>query len=72
MVVRIFIGVGLFVLGYFVGKEIGRAESIRDQLTWAAEEDDPVSMKPESVGDSRSAVSEPDFSGEAAEERGRS
>jgi hypothetical protein len=40
MVVRIFIGIGLFALGYVVGKEMGRAESIRDQLSWAAEEDD--------------------------------
>jgi len=68
MVVRIFIGVGLFVLGYFVGKEIGRAESIRDQLTWAAEEDDPVSMRSESVGDSEPAVSKSDFSDKAPEE----
>jgi len=39
MVVRIFIGIGLFALGYFVGKEIGRAESIRDQLRGATDDD---------------------------------
>ena len=38
--IRVFIGVGLFALGYFVGKEIGRTESIRDELRRAAEEDD--------------------------------
>jgi hypothetical protein len=40
MIVRIFIGVGLFALGYLVGKEMGRAESIRDQLSWATDDDD--------------------------------
>jgi hypothetical protein len=40
MIIRVFIGVGLFALGYFVGKEIGRTESIRDELRRAAEEDD--------------------------------
>ena len=49
MIVRIFIGAGLFALGYFVGKEMGRAESIRDQLSWAADEDDlmPTKRDPE-------------------------
>lgn len=49
MIVRIFIGIGLFALGYVVGKEMGRAESIRDQLSWAAEEDDlmPTMHDPE-------------------------
>jgi hypothetical protein len=40
MVVRILIGVGLFALGYFMGKEMGRAESIRDQLRWSMDEEE--------------------------------
>ncbi len=39
MIARIVIGIGLFALGYFVGKEIGRAESIRDQLRGATDYD---------------------------------
>jgi hypothetical protein len=40
MIIRVFIGVGLFALGYFVGKEIGRTESIRNELRRAAQDDD--------------------------------
>jgi hypothetical protein len=32
MIVRLFIGVGLLALGYFVGKEVGRTESLRAEL----------------------------------------
>jgi len=39
ILIRIFTGAGLFAFGYLVGKEIGRAESIRDQLRSAAEDD---------------------------------
>ena len=42
MIVRMFVGAGLFVLGYLVGREVGRTESIRDQLRWSAAEDDRV------------------------------
>lgn len=38
MIARIFVGVGLFAVGYFVGKEMGRAEYIRDQLRWTGED----------------------------------
>jgi hypothetical protein len=37
MSVRIFIGAGLFALGYLLGKEIGRTESIRGRLRLASE-----------------------------------
>ncbi len=30
--VRLLIGVGLFSLGYFVGREIGRLESLREEM----------------------------------------
>jgi hypothetical protein len=36
MIARIFIGTGLFALGFFLGKEIGRTEPIRDKLRHAA------------------------------------
>jgi hypothetical protein len=32
MLVRIAIGVGLLTLGYFVGREVGRTESLREEL----------------------------------------
>jgi hypothetical protein len=32
MFVRVFIGVGLLALGYFVGREVGRTESVREEL----------------------------------------
>lgn len=38
MIVRLFLGAGLFALGYFVGKEVGRAESVREELRRAREE----------------------------------
>ncbi|MCG6859938.1 MAG: hypothetical protein LJE70_01425 [Chromatiaceae bacterium] len=47
MIVRVVIGAGLFALGYFLGKEIGRTESVRDELEWAADEDNRMSTKPE-------------------------
>ena len=40
MIVRLVMGAGLFALGYFLGKEIGRAEAIRDQLRWDSEKVD--------------------------------
>ncbi|MGA7979908.1 MAG: hypothetical protein WCA32_06735 [Chromatiaceae bacterium] len=32
MIVRLFMGVGLLALGYFVGREVGRTESVREEL----------------------------------------
>ena len=31
-VVRLLLGVGLFALGYYVGREIGRLESLREEM----------------------------------------
>ena len=47
MIVRVLIGAGLFALGYFLGKEIGRTESVRDELKWAANEDNRLPAKSE-------------------------
>lgn len=32
MILRILAGVGLVALGYYVGREIGRTESVREEL----------------------------------------
>jgi hypothetical protein len=37
MFFRAVVGLSLFLLGYLIGKEVGRTESIRDQLRWDAE-----------------------------------
>jgi hypothetical protein len=31
-IVRLLLGVGLFSLGYYVGREIGRLESLREEM----------------------------------------
>lgn len=31
-VIRLLLGVGLFSLGYYVGREIGRLESLREEM----------------------------------------
>ena len=47
MMARILVGLGLFALGYLVGKEIGRAESIRDQLRGAVDGDERMRSEPD-------------------------
>ena len=37
MIARVFIGIGLLLLGYCVGKEVGRMEPIREELRKARE-----------------------------------
>ena len=37
MIYRIAINLGLLVLGYYVGREVGRAEAVREQLRHARE-----------------------------------
>lgn len=37
MIVRLFLGAGLFVLGYYMGREVGRAEPVREALRAARE-----------------------------------
>lgn len=38
MIFRILIGVGLLALGYYVGREVGRTEPIREELRKAREQ----------------------------------
>jgi hypothetical protein len=52
MFVRVFIGVGLLALGYFVGREVGRTESVREELErrrTGAGTDQPDQGDPESA-----------------------
>ncbi|MCU0833638.1 MAG: hypothetical protein MUC77_04255 [Chromatiaceae bacterium] len=37
MIVRLVLGVGLFALGYYLGREVGRAEPVREALRSARE-----------------------------------
>jgi hypothetical protein len=37
MLLRLITGVGLLALGYYVGKQVGRTESIREELSRARE-----------------------------------
>jgi hypothetical protein len=57
MIARLFIGVGLFALGYLVGREMGRAESVRDQLSGASEGDASMPGKQAPEGDIESETS---------------
>ena len=37
MIYRIIVGVGLLALGYYLGREVGRAEPVREELRRARE-----------------------------------
>ena len=37
MIVRLFLGAGLFALGYYLGREVGRSEPVREELRRARE-----------------------------------
>ncbi len=37
MLVRMMVGVGLLALGYYLGREVGRAEPLREELRRARE-----------------------------------
>ncbi|MFQ6021803.1 MAG: hypothetical protein ACE5NW_03700 [Acidiferrobacterales bacterium] len=39
MIFRVLIGAGLLALGYYVGREIGRSEPIREELRKARDEE---------------------------------
>ena len=38
MILRLLVGVGLLALGYYVGREVGRAEPVREELRKAREQ----------------------------------
>lgn len=65
MLVRIAFGLGLAALGYYVGREIGRGESVRDQL---ARDDRPrgedtAESEPRRVSRSQGAAKDADAPG---------
>ena len=46
MFLRLAFGVGLLALGYYVGREMGRAESLRRELEQDHESEEPASEDP--------------------------
>ena len=40
MIFRLLTGVGLLALGYYIGREVGKAESIRNEMKQARESDE--------------------------------
>ena len=72
MIVRIFVGAGLFALGYFVGKEMGRAEYIRDQLRWASEDGELIPTRRDSAAIAESLRTESEVANDVPlEQEGR-
>jgi hypothetical protein len=60
MLLRIAFGVGLLALGYYVGREQGRAESLRRDLDLGPRPDEPgVSPTSGSPGTDRAATEDP-------------
>lgn len=51
MLTRVFIGLGLFMLGYYVGREVGRTEPVREHLRRVREEKQTVAEPPQPVED---------------------
>ena len=56
MFLRLAFGVGLLALGYYVGREMGRAESLRRELEQDHESEEPASEDP-SVAPERPSTS---------------
>jgi len=42
MLLRMIVGAGLFAFGYYLGKQVGMTEPIRNDLARAREQDDDV------------------------------
>jgi hypothetical protein len=47
MIFRILFGASLFALGYYIGKEIGRTEPIRESLEESRQQEDDTLIKAE-------------------------
>lgn len=39
MIVRLLLGAGLFAFGYYVGKQVGRTEPIREEMARARDQE---------------------------------
>jgi hypothetical protein len=44
-IVRLLLGAGLFSLGYYVGREVGRLESLREELSRLRETREGVDLR---------------------------
>ncbi|MGD8588888.1 MAG: hypothetical protein PVG22_08675 [Chromatiales bacterium] len=45
MIARLIINLGLFALGYYVGREVGRTESVRERMRQVRETGGPVNLR---------------------------
>jgi hypothetical protein len=59
MIARLFLGAGLFALGYYLGREVGRAEPVCEELRRAREdagEDDAAGTRAGAAAPEATAV----------------
>jgi len=45
MFTRLIINLGLFALGYYLGREVGRTESVRERMRQVRESGGPVNLR---------------------------
>jgi hypothetical protein len=45
MIYRLIINLGLFALGYYLGREVGRTESVRERMRQVREAGGPVNLR---------------------------
>jgi hypothetical protein len=58
MIYRLFINLGLFALGYYLGREVGRTESVRERMRQVREAGGPVNLREGVVIDMEPAVTD--------------
>lgn len=57
MFYRLILNLGLFALGYYLGREVGRTESIRERMRRVRESGGPVNLREGIVIDMEQPVS---------------
>jgi hypothetical protein len=45
MIYRLILNMGLFALGYYLGREVGRTESVRERMRQVRESGGPVNLR---------------------------
>lgn len=45
MIYRVIVNLGLFALGYYLGREVGRTEGIRDRMRQVRESGGPINLR---------------------------
>ena len=45
MIYRFIINLGLFALGYYLGREVGRTESVRERMRQVREAGGPINLR---------------------------